>query len=629
MPKPPAAATAPAATRAALLATALFLGFGADQARGQDAKLTVTHGVSTFGDLKYGPDFPHLDYVNPDAPQGGELSFAWSSGNFDSLHPYTRVGRPAVLSSIFFESMLTGTADEVGSSYCLLCETIAFPEDRSFVEFTIRETAAFSDGTPVTAEDALFSYEILRDEGLPSFRASIPLTIESAAVVDDRTIRFVFNPEAPLRGRIESAGGLPVFSKASHEASGLDFEESRLEPLIGSGAYVLGEVDPGNRVVYTRDRAYWGDGLPINVGRSNYDAIRIEYYGDALAAFEGFTAGNYTFRQESSSQAWANNYDFPALERGTVLREALPDGTIASGQSFVFNLRRGKFQDVRVREAIAAMFNFEWTNQTLFFGLYSQIDSFWENTTLEAAGLPSEAELALLEPLRGQLPERVFTEEPFLTPPSDPDRALDRRQARRAAALLEAAGWVPGDDGLLRDAAGETLDVEFLNSSPLFDRIINPYVENLRAIGVDASLNRVDNAQFSQRQRDADFDIITDHFPMGYEPGSGLRQYFGSIGADEALFNSPGLADEGIDRLIEVVVDAETQAELNVAVGALDRVLRAEVIRVPQWFNDSHWVAYYDMYRYPEALPPFSLGFLDFWWIDPEAEAALRDQGAF
>ncbi|GAA5077816.1 extracellular solute-binding protein [Roseibacterium beibuensis] len=595
----------------------------------QDDGVTETYGVSTFGELRYGPDAAHLDYVNPDAPQGGEMSFAWSSGSFDSLHPYTRIGRPAVLSSVFFESMLEGTADEIGSSYCLLCESMAFPEDRSYVIFTIREEARFSDGTPVTADDALFSYEILRDEGLPSFRAALPLTIASAEVLDERRIRFDFNPDAPVRGRIEAAGGLPVFSRASHEASGLDFEDSRLEPLVGSGPYVLGEVDPGQRVVYARNRDYWGEGLWINQGRHNYESIRIEYYGDAIAAFEGFTAGNYTFRQESSSQAWANNYDFPKLDQGIVLREELPDGTIASGQSFMINLRRPQFQDVRVREAIALMFNFEWTNQTLFYGLYSHIDSFWENTHLEASGLPSVEELAVLEPLRDLLPERVFAEEAFATPPSNPDRTLDRRQARRATALLEEAGWVPGDDGLLRNAAGETLDVEFLNSGSLFDRIINPYVENLRAIGVNARLNRVDNAQLSQRQRDGDFDIVTDHFSMDYEPGSGLRQYFGSIGADESLFNVPGLADDGVDALVEVVVNAETQDEMEVAVRALDRVLRAHVIRVPQWYNNQHWVAYYDMYRYPEELPPYSLGFLDFWWIDPEAEADLREQGAF
>lgn len=617
------------ATALPLAGAALILGLTAVAAKAQDDALITTYGISTFGELAYGPDAPHLDYVNPDAPRGGEMSFAWSSGSFDSMHPYTRIGRPAVLSSVFFEAMLEATADEIGSAYCLLCESFSYPEDRSYVIFTLRDDVTFSDGTPMTAQDILFSYEIMRDEGLPSFRASIPRTIAGAEIVDERSVRFDFNPEAPLRGRIESAGGLPIFSQASHIAAGIPFEDSRLEPLVGSGAYVLGEVEPGQRVIYERNPDYWGEDIWITQGRNNFDSIRIEFYGDSLAAFEGFTAGNYTFRQESSSQAWANNYDFPALQNGTVIREELPDGSIAPGQSFMINLRRPQFQDVRVRSAIAHMFNFEWTNQTLFYGLYAPITSFWENTWMEAEGLPSADELALLEPLRDRLPETVFSQEAFEVPPSNPDRTLDRRQSRRATALLDEAGWTPGDDGMLRDAAGNTLDVEFLNSSPLFDRIINPYVENLRAIGVNASLNRVDNAQLQQRERDADFDMVTGHFPLGYEPGSSMRQYFGSLGADESLFNTPGLADEAIDDLIEIVVNAETRQELDVAVTALDRVLRDRVIRVGQWYNASHWVAYYDMYRYPETLPPYSLGFLDFWWIDPEAEQALRDQGAF
>lgn len=618
-----------AAAALPLAGAALVLGLGIVSAKAQDDDLITTYGISTFGELQYGPDAPHLDYVNPDAPRGGEMSFAWSSGSFDSMHPYTRIGRPAILSSVFFEAMLTATLDEVGSAYCLLCESFSYPEDRSYVIFTLRDGVTFSDGTPMTAQDVLFSYEIMRDEGLPSFRASIPRTIASAEIVDDRSVRFDFNPEAPLRSRIQSAGGLPVFSEASHIAAGIPFEDSRLEPLIGSGPYVLGEVEPGQRVVYERNPDYWGEDLWLSQGRDNFDSIRIEFYGDSLAAFEGFTAGNYTFRQESSSQAWANNYDFPALLNGTVIREELPDGNIAPGQSFMINLRRPQFQDVRVRSALAHMFNFEWTNETLFYGLYSPIGSFWENTWMEAEGLPSAEELALLEPLRDRLPETVFSQEAYSVPPSNPDRALDRRQSRRATALLEEAGWTPGDDGMLRDEAGNMLDVEFLNSSPLFDRIINPYVENLRAIGVNASLNRVDNAQLQQRERDADFDIVTGHFPMGFEPSTSLRQYFGSLGADESLFNQPGLADEAIDDLLELVIAAETREDLDVAVTALDRVLRDRVIRVGQWHNPSHWVAYYDMYRYPENLPPYGLGFLDFWWIDPDAEQALRDQGAF
>jgi len=594
-----------------------------------DEDLTVAHGVSTFGDLRYGPDFEYLDYVNPDAPRGGELSFAWSSGGFDSIHPYTRNGRSAVLGNIFFESMLEGTYDEVGSSYCLLCESIAYPEDRSYVIFTIREAARFSDGTPVTADDALFSYEILRDEGLPSFRANIGLTIAGAEVLDDARIRFDFNPEAPLRGRIESAGGLPVFSRASNEASGLAFDASRLVPLTGSAAYVLDTIEPNQQVVYRRNPGWWGADLPINVGRYNYETIRIEYYGDGNAAFEGLAAGNYTFRQENSSLQWATAYEFEKVENGTIVRELVPNGNISPGQSFVINLRRPQFQDARVREAIGLMFNFNWTNATLFYGLYSPIYSFWENVDyLEASGLPEGAELALLEPLRDQLVPEVFTDEPFALPASNPDRAFDRRNARRALALMEEAGWVPGDDGLLRNAEGQLLELEFLNANPLFDRIINPYVENLRNIGVDARLTRVDSAQMTERERSFDFDMITDQYPMNEEPGSGLRQYFHSVQGDGSLFNPAGVSNPAIDVLVEAAVAAETQEDLNVAVRALDRVLRWERFRVPQWTNSSYWFAYYDMYRHPEELPPLSSGFLDLWWIDADAEAALRADGA-
>ena len=612
-----------------LLAAALAL--IAPQVSAQEPELIVTHAVATFGveDLTYAADFPHLAYVNPDAPKGGEMSLSWSSGGgtFDSLHPYTDQGNPAVLASIFFESLLDSTLDTIGESYCLLCETIAYPQDRSHVIFTLHEAARFSDGTPVTADDVLFSYEILRDEGLPSFRANIPLTLAGAEVLDARRIRFDFNPDSQLRGRIEAAGGLPVFSRASHEASGLPFSDSRLTPLVGSGPYVLGTVDPGRSTVFTRNPGYWGRDLPINRGRHNFDSIRVEYYADAIAAFEGFTAGNYLFRQENSSQNWANSYNFPRLNDGIVIREEIPQGVIASGQSFVFNLRREKFQDPRVREAVALMFNFEWTNQTLFYGLYAPIDSFWENTHLEAEGIVSGAELAVLEPLRGRVPDAVFAEPPFATPPSDVERTFDRAQARRASGLLEQAGWTPGSDGLLRNAAGQALEVEFLNASPLFDRIINPYVENLRAIGIDARLTRVDGAQLSQRQRDADFDMLTGNFPMGYEPGTGLRQYFGSLGASESLFNVAGLADPAVDELLETVIRAETRDEMETATRALDRVLRSLRIRVPQWFNQNAWVAYYNHYRYPETLPPYGIGFLDFWWVDPVAEQALRDQG--
>ena len=608
-----------------LLAFAILaLAFMAAAAHAQTIK---SHGISTFGELSLPADFEYLPYVNPNAPKGGEMSFAWSSGSFDSMHPYSRKGRSAVLASVFFEAMLESPSNEIGESYCLLCEYMEYPEDKAWVIFKIRDEAKFSDGSDLTAQDALFSFEILRDEGLPSFRASIIKTIASAEVIDDKRIKFTFKEDAPLRGRIESAGGLPVFSQASHEASGIPFEDSRLEPLIGSGAYTLGELDVGNKVVYVRNPDYWGQDLPLMIGRNNFDSIRIEYYGDAVAAFEGFKAGNYTFRQENSSVTWANNYDFPGLDDGYVVRKELPNDTITSGQSFIINLRREKFQDVRVREAIALMFNFEWTNKTLFFGLYAQGSSFWQNTDLASSGLPSEGELAILEPLRDQLPEAVFTEEAYALTPSSEADARDRRKARKALRLLQAAGYVAGDDGMLRKD-GNTLDVEFLNSSPLFDRIINPYVANLQSIGVNASLNRVDNAQQTQRERDYDFDIITDHVPMGYEPGSSLRQYFGSESKDASVFNPAGVGNETIDILVDAVVNAETKDAMITATKALDRVLRWEQFRVPQWYNANHWVAYYDMYEYPEPLPRYALGFLDFWWWNADKEAALKAAGA-
>ncbi|MCY4168233.1 MAG: extracellular solute-binding protein [Rhodobacter sp.] len=592
------------------------------------AQTVRSHGISTFGDLSLPVDFEHLPYVNPDAPKGGEMSLSWSSGSFDSIHPYTRKGRSAVLSSIFFESMLENPSHVVGEAYCLLCEYIEYPEDREWVIFSIRDEARFSDGSNLTAHDAMFSYEILRDEGLPSFRASIVKTIAGAEVLDDRRIRFTFAETAPIRGRIEAAGGLPVFSRASHEASGIAFSESRLEPLTGSGAYVLDTIDVGTRTIFRRNPDYWANDLPMTRGRNNFDTIRIEYYGDGNAAFEGFKAGSYHFRQENSSKAWATSYDFPGLHAGHVVRKEFPDDTITSGQSFVINLRREKFQDVRVRDAIALMFNFEWTNKTLFFDIYEQGSSFWQNSDLEATGLPSPEELKVLDPLRDGLREEIFTQEVYTLTPSNPDEARDRRKARRALRLLQDAGYEAGDDGLLR-RNGETLDVEFLNSSPLFDRIINPYVENLRSIGVDARLSRVDDAQETQRTRDHDFDIVTDHIPMGYEPGSELRQYFGSESKEVSVFNTAGVGNDALDSVVEAVIAAETRDEMIVAARALDRVLRWERFRVPQWYNPNHLVAYFDMFEYPDPLPRYALGFLDFWWWNAEKAKALKAAGAF
>ncbi|SNS13896.1 extracellular solute-binding protein [Tropicimonas sediminicola] len=585
----------------------------------------TSHGISTFpGELKYPADFPHLEYVNPDAPKGGEMSI-WAFGGYDSMNPYTIKGRADRLASAPYESLLEGVADEIGSDYGLLAESIEYPEDRSEVIFTLRPETKFSDGSPLTAEDVLFTYELFRDKGLPSFRAVLRQQVESAAVLDERRIRYVFVEDQPKRDLIQTVGGLPVFSKAHYEANGLDLEENSMTPFLGSGPYVPAVMNVGERTIYRRNPDYWGKDLPQNIGRHNFDSIRLEYFADYNVALEGFKGGAYHFRNEASSKNWATSYDFPAVNNGHVVKAELDDGTIATGQSFVMNLRREQFKDPKVREAIGLLFNFEWSNEQLFYGIYERINSFWENSDLAATGLPSEAELALLEPLADKLPEGVLDSEPVMAPVSGP-RQLDRGNLRKALALLDEAGWEVGSDGMRRKD-GKTLKVEFLNDSQTFDRVINPYVENLRRAGIDAVHNRVDQAEATNRERSYDFDIMTDQFPMGYIPGAGLQQYFGSETADSSVFNSMGLKSEAVDSLIDTITAAETQEELQAGVRALDRVLRAERFWVPQWYKNKHTVAYFDMYEHPEPLPPYALGNLDFWWYNAEKAEKLKAAG--
>ena len=612
---------------AATLGLALAAGAAA-MARAET--VIVAHGISTFGELKYPADFPHLDYVNPDAPKGGEISI-WAFGGFDSMNPYSVKGRAGGLSSAAYESILTGTADEIGAAYCLLCETMEYPEDRSWVIFNLRPEARFADGSPLTAEDVEFSYRVFLEKGLTDFRTVLAQQVEAVEVLGPHRVKFTFKAGFPFRDLPADMGGLPVLSKAHYEANNRDLEESSLEPFLGSGAYQLERMETGKTLVYRRNPDYWGRDLPINRGQGNFDRIRIEYYADYNAAFEGFKAGNYTFRNEASSITWATGYDFPAVAAGHVKKVELPSGAKASGQAFLFNLRREKFQDPRVREAIGLMFNFEWSNATLFYDLYDRIHSVWENSWLAATGVPTPEEVAILQPLvdEGLLPASILTDEAVMAPSSG-DRQLDRANLRRASALLDEAGWTVGADGIRRNAQGETLRVEFLNDSPSFDRIINPFVENLRTAGVDAVNTRIDNAQMEARERppNYDFDIVTGNARSSYISGSELKQYYGSETADVSSFNLMGLKSPAVDRLIEVVLAADSNDELTVATRALDRVLRAERFWVPQWYKSTHTIAYFDMFEHPETLPPYALGELSFWWFNEEKAAALKAAGA-
>ena len=614
----------------ALAAGAMICGLALATAARAEETVITSHGISTFGDLKLPADFTHLPYVNPDAPKGGELSESWVGG-FDSMNPFSVKGRAAIGSTMMLESILTGTADEIGASYCLLCTTLEYPEDRSWVIFNLRDDIAFSDGTPLTAEDVLFSFETFRTKGLNDFRVVFNQYVAGAEVLDPHRIRFTFVEGVPTRDLPETVGGLPVFSKAHYQANGFDLAESTLKPWLGTGPYVADRIEPGRSVIYRRNPDYWGQDLPINRGQNNFDVIRYEYFSDPNAAFQAFKAGIYTFRSENSSKQWATGYDFPRMKDGTIVKAELPSGAKASGQGYVFNLRRALWQDPGVRQAIALMFNYEWSNQTLFYGLYSRITAVWENTEMAAAGTPTPEELAILQPLvdEGLLPASILTDEAVVPPVSSPDRQLDRRNLRAASALLDEAGWTVGEDGKRRNARGEVLKLEILNDDAAFERVNSPFIENLVALGLDARLVNVDGAEFENRIRNPayDFDLITDHVGNSYIPGSELQQYYGSETADVSVFNVMGLKSPAVDRLIKVVIAAGTREEMVNSTRALDRVLRAEGFWIPQWYNSKRWVAHYDMYGHPEEMPPYVLGETSFWWYDAAKADALKAKG--
>ena len=415
---------------------------------------------------------------------------------------------------------------------------------------------------------------------------------------------------------------MPVFAKSGF--AGRNFEESTLDPIVTSAPYIVERADPGHFAVYRRRDDYWGDHLAVNKGQNNFDTVKIVYYADYTASFEGFKGGDYDFRQEYYSKLWTTGYEFPEIQSGKVTKEVIPDGDPSGAQGYYFNLRRPVFSDIRVREAIGLAFNYEWSNQTLFYGAYTRTDSFWENSNIQATGLPSAEELVLLEPLRGQIPDTVFAEPAFSPAVSDADKRADRRNLRKANALLDEAGWGLVD-GKRQNADGELLTFEFISSGPSSERIINPYVENLKAIGIDAKVRSPDAAQRRLLVQEFDFDITTRRYSFSLTPGQELRSAFGSVSAEATGSpNIAGVANPGVDALLDAIEAATTRNELNTAISALDRVLRAMHIWVPQWYSSTHRVAYRNVYSRPANKAPYLLGELTNWWYD-EAKAARHN----
>jgi microcin C transport system substrate-binding protein len=587
----------------------------------------VSHGISAFGELKYPPDFPHFDYVNPDAPQGGTMSFrgVLASRTFDSLNQFILAGEPAQGLELLYDTLLTPSLDEADAVYGQIAESLEYPETREWVIFNLRPEARFSDGEPLTAEDVVWTLEALQTMGSPYWRILLQ-DVEGAEALGPHRVRFDFAEGAATRDLPKVVGQLAILPRHYYET--VAFDRSTLDPPVGSGEYVVDDVRPGQSVRYCRNPGYWGADLPVNAGTHNFDCYVYRYFADNTAAFEALKVGDYLFHEEFTSAIWATGYDFPALDRGWVVREVLGDDRSSGAQGFWMNLRREKLQDIRVREAIAMMFNFEWTNDTLFYGLYDRVDSFFENTPMQASGLPGEEELAVLSAHRDALPAEVFTEPAVVPPVADAGQQADRASVRAASRLLEEAGWTVGDDGLRRNRAGEVLTIEFVDDSPAFERIALPFVANLRRIGIDARFELVDAAQMEERQENFDFDIAIARIVLPLSPSVELRSVFGSAGRDAAgTLNLAGVADPVVDALIEEVIAADSREALDVRVRALDRVLRAKHIWVPNWFKGTHWIAYWDVFGRPDRKPLYDRGD-QFWWWDEERYEALQAQGA-
>jgi microcin C transport system substrate-binding protein len=582
------------------------------------------HGLSAFGDLAYPADFSHFAYADPDAPKGGNFSLIGWGGvtTFNSLNNYILKGDAAQGLELLFDSLMVPAADEPDAVYGLVAESGEIADDGKSVTFYLRPEARFSDGTPLTAEDVVFTLDALKTKGHPIFRQTLQ-DVVGAEALDPRTVRYSFQGEL-VRDLPLTVAALPIFSKAYY--SNRPFEETTLEPPLGSGPFLVDRIAQGRNIVYRRNPEYWAKDLPVNRGRWNFDKIRYEYFRDRTAGMEAFKAGTYDFREEFTSKVWATEYDFPAIRAGRVKKEVLPDETPSGTQGFFLNTRRDYLKDPLVRKALDLAFDFEWTNRNVFYGLYERTQSFFENSPMKAEGEPSEAERALLNGL--SVPVSAEALGPAYLPAKSDGSGQDRNLLMQAGKLLDEVGYTV-KKGVRVGPDGEPLKLEILTFEPTFERLTAPYVKNLKLLGIDARIRMVDPAQYQQRLKNFDFDITTQRYVMRNTPGVELRSYFGSQAAKmDGSLNLAGIDDPAVDELIERILAAKSREELETAARALDRVLRAGHYWVPHWYKASHTVAYWDKFSRPETKPRFDRGILDTWWYDEPKAAKLAAAAA-
>src|SRR6266851_855881 len=576
-----------------------------------------TYGVSLFGELKYGPDFKNFDYVNPTAPKGGTMKFS-AIGTYDTFNPFVVKGVSAAGIGGIFDTLTTASEDEPGSEYGLAAESIDLAPDKLSVLYTLRKEARFHDGSPMTADDLVWTFDTLRTKGNPRYRSYYG-DVTKVEKEGERGVRFTFK-SADNRELPQIIGQMPVLSKAYW--SGHDFEKTTLDPPLGSGPYKIESLDPGRAITYRRVADYWAADLPVNTGRYNVDVIRYDYYRDGTIALEAFKAGQYDVRRENSSKSWATGYDSPAVRAGLIKKEQIPNELSSGMQGFGFNLRRPIFRDPRVREALAYAFDFEWSNKNLFYGSYQRTRSYFDNSELAATGVPQGEEFKILEKFRGHIPDAVFTTE--YNPPKYDGSGNIRDGLRSALKLLKEAGWTFKGEKLVNDETGQPFEYEILLVQPEFERIVLPVKKNVERMGINARVRTIDPAQYEKRMQTYDFDMAVVSFGASQSPGNELRDHFGSIAADEqGSQNVLGVKSKVVDELIEELIKAPDRASLVAHTRALDRVLQYGYYVIPHYHVAAFRVAYWDKYRRPAVSPKYAVG-LDSWWVDPTAEQSVE-----
>lgn len=621
----------------ALLVASLAPG-AASAAEPAAGEVRTTHAIAVDGAPKYGADFEHFDYADPDAPKGGTLRLSSGNGSFDTLNNLPVQGVSPRNIGLIYDSLMVASQDEIAVWYGLLAESVEYPDDGSSALFTLRPEARFSDGEPVTTEDVAWTIRAYKEHAQPFLKAYVD-AVSDIEVIDDRRIRLSFDQPGSQPGSqtaslkpISQVASLPILAKHWWEAEGRDISRSTLEPPVGSGPYQLATVEPGRRLIYERNPDYWGRDLPVNRGLWNFDRIEYSYFRDRTVEFEAFKAGQSDFRHEFTSLFWATGYDIPAVKAGRLIKAEIPGRDFRGMQGYFFNTRLPMFADPRVREALGLLFDFEWVNEHLFYGLYERLDTYFLAPGYSAKGLPTPEELALLEPYRDELPKEVLTEE--LLPPVSNGSGADRRLIREAIRLLRAAGYELQGNSLVNATTGKPLRFEILLQSPMFERVTQPWINSLRRVGIQATMRVLDSAQFQARYQDRDFEVISFAYTFYPPPGREEADRFGSAAADQpGSANLIGIKSPVVDALLETLIGGKTLEEKQAAARALDRVLRAGHYVVPHWYKDGYWIAHWDRFGFPETQPPYDFGqangiaFQPTWWIDPEKDAALKQQG--